>query len=375
MQIVIEEVSNKKQLRDFIDLPYSLYKGHAQYVPPLRFDEAATLNKEKNPAFDYCDARYWVAYRNNKPVGRIAAICNNLFNDKWEKKYLRFGWFDFEEDEQVASVLLKQVEDWGRELDMQAVHGPLGFTDLDHEGMLIEGFEHLGTMAAGYNYSYYPNFIEKLGYQKDTDWLEFRVNVPAHLDEKLEKLASMVSRRYGLTGRRFKKSKEVLPYAGAIFDLINEAYSDLYGVVPLTKKQHEYYTKQYFSFMRPDFISLVTDKEDKVVAFGITMPSLSKALQKSGGKLFPIGFLHLLRAMKKNNTADLLMVAVNKHYQGKGVNAILMNETLKSYVKNGIRHVETNHQLEDNGKVQSMFDYFEKVQHKRRRCYIKHLDT
>ncbi|MGE5520926.1 MAG: hypothetical protein ACM3VS_13425, partial [Candidatus Dadabacteria bacterium] len=258
MQIVVEEVSNKKQFRDFVDLPYSLYKGHRYYVPPLRFDEAATLNKTKNPAFDYCDARYWVAYRGNKPVGRIAAICNHSFIDKWGKKYLRFGWFDFEENEQVANILLKQVEDWGKELQMEAVHGPLGFTDLDHEGMLIEGFEHVGTMAAGYNYSYYPLFIEKLGYQKDTDWLEFRVNVPSKMDEKLEKLSSMVSRRYGFKALTFKKSKEVLPYANQIFDLINEAYSELYGVVPLTRKQYEYYTKQYFSFMRPDFISLVT---------------------------------------------------------------------------------------------------------------------
>ena len=373
MSIQVKEVVNKKMLKAFIDLPYRLYKNHPYYIPPLRFDEEATLRRDKNPAFDYCEARYWLAYRKDKVVGRIAGILNKAYIEKWKNKHIRFGWIDFEEDQFVAEALMQKVEDWGRELGMEAVHGPLGFTDLDHEGMLIEGFEQKGTLAALYNYAYYPSVIEKAGYQKHTDWVEYRVNVPQAMDEKLEQLALVVKRRQQLTVLNFKKTKELLPYVPAIFDLINTAYADLYGVVPLTHKQIQYYTKQYFSFIRPDFISLISDREGKLAAFGITMPSLSIALQRSGGKLFPFGFYHLLKALRKNKEADLLLVAVRKDLQGKGVNALLMYETLKSYIRNGIRYAETNHQLEDNKKVQSLWEHFDATLHKRRRCYIKYL--
>lgn len=373
MNIEVIEVNNKKAFRQFIDLPYRLYKNHPLYVPPLRFDEAATLRRDKNPAFDYCEARYWLAYKNNKPAGRIAAILNRAYNEKSGKKFIRFGWFDVEEDEQVAAALMQQVEEWARLLGMQAVHGPLGFTDLDHEGLLVEGFDHIGTMASLYNHHYYPQLLEKQGYKKDVDWVEYRVKIPGGMDARLEKLASAVKNRYGLKVIPLKKTKDVLPHANNIFHLINEAYSDLYGVVPLTEKQMAYYTKQYFSFIRPDFLSLVADKEDQLIAIGITMPSLAKALQKAKGKLFPLGFLHVLSAFKKNDTADMLLVAVRKDYWNKGVNAILMHETLKSYLKYGIRYVETNYQLEDNKNVQAMWSLFDNVQHKRRRCYIKYL--
>ncbi len=373
MSLIVKEVTDKKAFKAFLDLPYRLYKGHPYYVPPLRFDEEATLRKDKNPAFDYCESRYWLAYKEGKAVGRIAAILNKAYVEKWQNKYLRFGWIDFEEDEAIAKALIGEVENWAREWGMTAVHGPLGFTDLDHEGMLVQGFDQLGTLAAMYNYPYYPAFMEKLGYQKDVDWIEFKVKVPDSLPERLEKTASVVQRRLSLNIVKAKKAKEILPYADAIFDLINSAYSGLYGVVPLTEKQIKYYTKQYFSFIRPDFVSIVTDKEGKLAAFGITMPSLSVALQQSGGRLFPFGFIHILRAMKKNDFADLLMVAVRKDLQGKGVNALLINETAKSYIKNGVKYAETNHELEDNAKVQSIWDDFDSVQHKRRRCFIKHL--
>lgn len=374
MSFFIEEVKDQKGLQTFIDIPYRLYKGHPCYVPPLRFDEKATLRKDKNPAFDYCEARYWIAYKHGRPVGRIAGIVNKAYIEKWQNKYVRFGWFDFEEDEKVAHSLIQQVENWAKELGMEAVHGPLGFTDLDHEGMLVEGFEHMGTLAGIYNYPYYPCLLEKAGYQKDADWVEYRVTMPDTPSEKLEKIASTVLKRYGLSVVPLRKTKDVLPYARAIFELINEAYEDLYGVVPLNQRQMDYYTKQYFSFIRPDFLSLVADKDNKLVALGLTMPSLSVALQKSRGSLFPLGFWHLLKALKKNDTADLLMVAVKREYQGKGVNAVLMNETLKSYLKSGVRYVETNYQLEDNQRVQTMWDHFDRVQHKRRRCFIKYLN-
>ena len=374
MRIVIEEVKNRWQLKQFVDLPYRLYRNDPVFVPPLRMDEVATLRRDKNPAFEYSEARYWLAYRNQKPVGRVAAIINKAYNEKWNENLLRFGWLDFEEDAEIFHGLMTQVEDWARELGVKAVHGPLGFTDFDKEGLLVEGFDQLPTIAGLYNFSYYPDYLSRAGYVKDADWIEYKVKLPSEPDGKLERLAQSVQQRYQLNVVRLKKTKDVLPWAPAIFRLTNLAYSNLYGTVPITPKQEEYYTKQYFSFMRPDFLSLVTDKNNELVAFGVTMPSLSRALQKGGGRLFPLGFYHLLKALKKNDTADLLIVAVHPDMQNKGVNAILMNETLRSYLKYGIKWVETNYQLEDNIKVLGMWDRFEKVQHKRRRCFIKHLN-
>ncbi len=374
MDISIKEVTDKKGLKAFIDLPYSLYKGHPFYVPPLRFDEEATLRKDKNPAFDYCEARYWLAYRGDVVVGRIAAIINKAYIEKWNNRFMRFGWIDFENDENIARALIGEVEKWAKEKAMIAVHGPMGFTDLDHEGMLVEGFDQLGTLAAIYNHPYYPEIIAKLGYAKDVDWVEYKIKVPTTIPESLEKMASIVERRYGLSIVKAKKAKDILPYAKDIFDLINTAYADLYGVVPLTEKQIQYYTKQYFSFIRPDFVPLVLDKAGKLIAFGITMPSLSIALQKAKGSLFPFGVFHILKALKRNNLADLYLVAVNKAYQGKGVNAILMHELSKSYIRNGIQFAESNPELELNKQVQALWDHFDAKQHKRRRCFIKYLN-
>lgn len=373
MSIVIKEVTEKKKLKAFIDFPTKLYKSNPFYIPLLRFDEKSTLGKNSNPAFDYCEARYWLAYKEDRIVGRIAGILNKSYIEKWDNKYMRFGWIDFEEDEQIAKMLIEQVENWAKEKGMTAVHGPMGFTDLDHEGMLIEGFDQLGTLAAIYNYPYYPSFIEKLGYTKDADWVEYKIKIPAAIPEKIEKLASIVERRLNLRLVKASKAKEILPYAKEIFELINTAYEGLYGVVPLTDKQIQYYTKQYFSFIRPDFVPLVIDNKGKLVAFGVTMPSLSIALQKAKGSLFPFGFIHILKALKRNNLVDFYLVAIHKDYQGKGVNAILMHELAKSYIKNGIEYAESNPELEVNKKVQSIWDHYDAIQHKRRRCYIKHL--
>jgi GNAT superfamily N-acetyltransferase len=373
MTITIKEVTNRKELNDFIDLPYRLYKGHSYFVPSLRFDEVATLRKEKNPAFDYCEAKYWLAYKNGRAVGRVAGIINHAYIKKWKNPYLRFGWIDFEEDEEIAKLLLEKVENWAREKEFKAIHGPLGFTDLDPQGMLIEGYDELGTLATIYNYPYYPRLLEKLGYQKDIDWVEYKIKIPGKVPEKLSKLASVVQRRLNLHSLVVRSAKEILPYANAIFELINSAYSDLYGVVPLTKKQIEYYTKQYFSFIRPDFVCLIVDQKGKLAAFGITMPSLSLALQKANGSLFPFGFIHILKAMKRNKIGDLYLVAVQKELQGKGVNAMLMYELTKSYIKNGIEYAESNPELESNVQVQSLWEYYEVKQHKRRRCFIKYL--
>ena len=372
MEIQIKEVTTKAEMKAFINFTDELYKNHSCFVPPLKFDEAATLSAKKNPAFDYCEARYWLAYRNSKVVGRTAGIINNAYIDKWKNKYIRFGWIDFEDDVNISRLLLQQVENWAKEKGLNAMHGPLGFTDLDHEGTLIEGFDQLGTMASIYNYPYYQKHFEKLGFVKETDWLEFKLTADEAIPERLIKLASIVERRLKLTVVRVKKPKEILPYGKAIFELINDAYADLFGVTPLTQRQMDYYIKQYFSFMKVEYVTIIVDSEGKLAAFGITMPSLSRALQKSKGRLLPFGFIHLLKAMKKNDMADLLMVAIRRDLQGKGVNAMLMKETYDSFLRNGVTTVETNHELEDNTRILSLWEHFNAVQHKRRRCFIKH---
>ncbi|MBS1508554.1 MAG: hypothetical protein JSS79_18095 [Bacteroidetes bacterium] len=373
MSLQIKEVLTKRQLKDFVNFPYSLYKANPFFVPPLRFDEMATLRKDKNPAFDYCEARYWMAYRDDVPVGRIAGIINHAFIERWNKNYVRFGWIDFIEDKSVALALLSQVENWASERNMEAIHGPLGFTDLDHEGMLVEGFDKRGTLATIYNYSYYPRYVEELGYAKDADWLEFLIKIPKEVPKNLERITELVKKRFQLQIVRLRKPKDILPYAQQIFQLINIAFAELYGVVPLTQRQMDYYTRQYFSFIRTDYVSLVTDHEGKLAGFGITMPSLSKALQKGQGRLLPFGAIHLLKALHTNTIIDLYLIAIRPDLQGKGVNAIIMSEITRSCIRNGIQFAETNPELEKNNKVQALWEYYEALQHKRRRCYIKYL--
>lgn len=372
-KIVIKEVMTENELKAFIDFPYQLYRDNKYYVPHLKKDVRDTFNKKKNPVFDFCEAKYWLAYKENKVVGRIAAIINYSFIEKMDKHYMRFGWMDFEEDEQIAKTLLHEVEKWAKEKGMKAIHGPLGFTNFDHAGFLVEGFEQLGTIATIYNYPYYSLFLEKAGYCKDVDWVEYRLKVPETIPVKLMKIASVVERRNKLSVVKASTTKDIMPYAKDVFRLLNSTYADLYGVVALNEKQIEYNIKKYLSFIRADFVSLVLDKNGELAAFGIAMPSLSIAMQKAKGSLYPFAFVHLLHAFKKNNLVDLCLVAVRKDMQGKGVNAILMNELTGSFIKNGIKYAESNPELEHNTKVQSLWEYYEAVQHKRRRCYIKYL--
>lgn len=373
MALEITEVRTSRELKTFIDFPHRLYRKSPYWVPPIRMDEANTLRRDKNPAFDHCDARYWLAKRDGKVVGRVAAIVNKLYIEKWKKRQIRFGWIDFTDDIEVSGALLNAVEAWGRELGMTAIHGPLGFTDMDYEGMLVEGFDELGTMATIYNAPYYPIHMESHGYTKDVDWVEFEMIPPKTFPPVLDRIAKSAEKKYGLSILHAKNSKEILPYAGQLFELLNEAYENLYGVVPLTEKQIKAYTKQYFGFIRPEFVPILLDKDGKMAAFGITMPSLSKALQKNRGRLFPFGFLTLLRALKKNDRADLYLVAVRPQYRNKGVNAILIREMQRVYTRLGIKRVESNPELESNTKVQSQWKFIEKRQHKRRRCFIKNL--
>ncbi len=373
MSIVIKEVVSKRDLKKFISFVDKLYAGNKYWIPPLHSEEMNTLHKDKNPAFDFCDVKYWLAYKDGKIAGRIAGIIVTRYIEKWKNKYARFGWVDFINDNNVSKALFDTLETWAKEKEMQAVHGPLGFTDLDPEGMLIEGFDELGTIVTIYNYPYYPEHLERLGYKKDIDWVEFEVKVPDKLPEKIERIAAVVKKKNKLHILKANKSKDLLPYAKEIFHVINEAFEPLYGVVPLTEKQINKYIKQYFSMIRPDFVSLILDEQNKIAAFGITMPSLSKAFQKAKGKLFPFGLFHIMKALKKNDRVDLYLVAVRPDLQGKGVNSLLFNNLFNAYKSNNIIKAETNPELESNTKVQAQWKFFDRRQHKRRRCYIKQL--
>lgn len=375
MMVKIEEVTNQKQLEKFIDFPFSIYKGNPYWVPPLLMDERNTLDWKKNPAFEVSQARYWLAYKDGKMVGRIAGIHNPKANEKWNQRNLRFGWVDFVDDSEVSKALFETVENWALDLGLEAVHGPLGFTDLDPEGMLIEGFDELGTLALIYNHPYYPQHLEAMGYGKDTDWVEYELQVPNPPHEKIAKASDLVMKRYNLHFLDLKKKKDLLNYAMELFELIDSEYSLLYGTVPLTEKQKQAYIDQYFGFVSLDLVPIILDENNKMVAFAIVMPSLSKALQKSQGKIFPIGWVHLLKGLKFNNLGDLYLIAVKSEYRGRGLNAAIMHRVNVALNKHGITKVETNANLEDNINVQAQWKYFEKRQHKRRRCFIKHLSS
>ena len=373
MNILIKEAKSKRDIKKFVAFPYKLYKGNKYWIPQLKKDEMKLFQKENNPAFDFCDVKLWLAIKNEKVVGRIAGIINYRFIEKWQDKYCRFGWIDFIDDENVSKALLETVENWAKGNGMEAVHGPLGFTDLDPEGMLIEGFEELGTIATIYNYPYYSKHLEKYGYAKDIDWIEFEVKVPEKVPEKIGRIANIVEKKYRLTALKTKSSKDLKPYTKEIFKVLNNAFEPLYGVVPLTEKQVEKYIEHFIEIIPHKFISLILDESGKIAAFGITMPSLSKAFQKAKGKLFPFGFLHIMKALKKNDLVDLYLVAVRPDLQGKGVNTLLFKELIQTYIDHKIEKAETNIELESNNKVQAQWKFFDRRQHKRRRCFIKHL--
>ncbi len=371
MPVEIRPVKTGRELKRFVEFPFSIYRGNPNWVPPLMLDELHTLRSDRNPAFGYCQARYWMAWRDGRPVGRIAGIINTRYIKIWGNRYARFGWVDFVNDPEVAGALFNAAERWAKEQGMDGIHGPLGFTDMDHEGMLVEGFEELGTLAAIYNHPYYPKLVESLGYVKDVDWVEFEVKVPKRIPEKAERVERIVMQKLGLRVLEARSAKQMLPYAREMFQVLNAAFAKIYAFVPLDDRQIEMYTKQYFSFIRPDYTKLILDDQGRVAAFVIGMPSLSRALQRAGGRLLPFGFIHLLLAMRKPKQLDLYLGAVRPDLQGRGADALLMTEMARSAIRKGIVTAETNIELEDNVRVQSHWKYFEARQHKRRRCYIK----
>ena len=376
MSVTIKEITTLSGIKRFVKFARNHYKGNPYYVPALVLEETETLNPKKNPAFEFCDHVYYMAYKDGKAVGRIAAMINRRANETWNQNHARFGWIEFTNDPEVSEALLKAVEDWAVQKGADAIHGPMGFTDLDHEGMLVEGFDQSGTMATIYNYDYYPAHLERLGYKKDSDWLEFRITLQDKAPERFNRVSEIIQKRYRLNVLKFKKTKDLLVYGQRIFELLNTAYSPLYGYTPLTQKQIDYYIKMYITMLRPDFVTLVTDEKDDLIALGITIPSLSKALQKSGGKLLPFGFIRLLHTLKgkdKHDTVDLYLIAVRPDYQGKGVNSLIFSDLVPIFYQNGYYYAESNPELETNTKVQSHWEAFEHRQHKRRRAYIKKL--
>lgn len=374
MAVTIERVLTPRQLKIFIEFPFSLYKDNPYWVPPLIMDEYNTLRKDKNPVFDHAQAEYWLAYRDDRPVGRIAGIINNAYIEKWGNKYARFGWVDFIDDAEVVRALFETVETWAREKGMEGIQGPMGFTDLDKEGMLIEGFEELGTLPMIYNHAYYPGYVEALGYKKDVDWLEYEVSVPTEINPKVLRVNDLVLKRSGLKLADITNKKVLAKkYGHQIFEIIEEAYSELYGTVPMTERQVEAYVKQYLGFVDLRYTKIIIDADDRAVGFGISMPSLSHALQKAKGRLFPFGWYHLLHALNHPEGLDLYLVAVRNEYQSRGLTALLMTEITKNAMEAGIKTAETSGELEDNEKVQSFWNYYDKRQHKRRRAYLKSL--
>jgi GNAT superfamily N-acetyltransferase len=338
-------------------------------------EEMMTLDKKKNPAFELCDAIYFLAYKEGRLVGRIAGMVNRRSNEVWNQKYARFGFVDFIDDAEVVDALFAAVEKWAKEQGMDHLHGPLGFTDMDHEGMLVDGFDQLGTMATIYNYPYYPKHMERLGFGKDQDWYEFKIYIPKEVPEKHLRIGEIVKKKYGLKTLKFKRRKDIWPYAYKIFDTLNYAFGPLYGFAPLTEKQIEYYVNQYIPMIRLDMVTVVIQEAtDRVVGFGISLPNLSHALKKAKGHMFPFGFIPLLKALKtKPKVVDLYLMGVLPEFQNKGVNALIFNDLIPVYNALGTEYAESNPELELNSAVQAQWDYFERVHHKTRRAFIKEL--
>ena len=369
-ELEIRKVSTRRDLNRFIDFPFQLYKGNEFWVPPMIFDELNTLRKDKNPAFEYCEAEYWIAYRDNKHVGRIAGIINHKESERWNEKLVRFGWIDFIDDADVSRILIETVKEWGRSKGMTSIHGPLGFTDMDPEGMLTEGYDQISSLSAIYNYPYYVDHMEKLGFRKASDWIQFEITIPGSIPDKVERMTRIVLEKYKLHLLKPRKASEIRPYAAKMFAMYNKAFYDLYGFTELTKRQMDSYTQQYFGFIRPEFVSLIIDNQDDVVGFGITMPCLAKALQKAKGRLFPFGFLHILRAMKWNDTIHMYLIGVRPDYQGKGVLALVYHELNKAYIDAGIKLARTHPQLEENFRAITIWKNYDARVNIRRRCWI-----
>lgn len=374
MAVEIRKIGTKRELEKFIQFANDLYADCPYYCPPLFFDEMNCFNAEKNPALEVCEYQLWMAYRDGQPVGRIAGIINRKANEKWNTKHVRFGWFDFIDDLEVSKALLDTVASWGKERGMDGLNGPVGFTDFDHEGLLLEGYEYLAVMASLYNYPYYVKHVEAYGLTKEADWIELQVFPPKTVPERIERLAEMVKQRYHVHTVKVKNSRELVKRFGIEYmDVIDAAYQKLYNFQPMTVKQKNYYKDMYFQFLNFDFVTLVVNEKEELVGVGLGMPDIAPALRKCGGKLFPLGWYYLLKALKAKqmDSFSFLLIAVRPDYQDKGVNALFLQDQIPLINQYGIRKLETTSMLETNTKVLSFFMQFDHKQHKRHRAYIK----
>ena len=371
--ITIKELKTKQELTDFVKFPFSLYKNEKNWVPSLINDELESMDADKNPVFKNASAWYFMAYRNGKPVGRIAAIVNQLEIKDQNKPKMRFGWFDVIDDVEVTKALIAKVEEIGRDHQLEWIEGPVGFSNMEKAGILIEGFDYLNTMITWYNFPYYKDHFEELGFDKAAEWVEFKIKIPKESPEKVAKFARIVVERYKLNVIHFTKSKEIMPYVDDMFGLLNKTYNTLSTFVPIQQYQIDHYKEKYIKYINPHYIKCIADSDGKLIAFAITMPSFSKALKKANGKLFPFGIFHLLRARKKNNTAAFYLIGIDPEYQGKGVTAVIFHQMQELFNKNGITDVETNPELEENKAIQQLWKNYEHSLHKRRRTYKRDL--
>lgn len=376
MAVIIKEVKTRSDLRKFVNFPEKLYRDNPYYVPPIVFDQMDTLDQKKGAAQEFCDSKLYLAYKDGEIVGRVAAIINKLANNQWEHQEVRFGWYDFIDDREVSKALFEKVEEFGREYGMESIVGPLGFTDFDPEGLLIDGYDQLSTMALIYNHPYYVDHFEALGLAKDADWIEFKVYVPKQLPERMLRISKIIEQRSNVHVVPLTKAKVRNGYGQKLFKIINECYKKLYNYTVLPESMADKYIGFYLSVLDMRYVTIIENERDEIVAFGVTMPSLAKALQKSRGKLFPFGWWHLLKALsfKRDVGAELLLVGVHPDYQNTGINSLIFADMFKKYSELGIEWAETNAILETNTKNQAQFKEFDHECKKRRRSYIKKLE-
>lgn len=376
MSITIRKVETRRELKTFVRFANRLYKGNPYYVPSMPFDDLNTFDKEKNGAFEFCDTELYLAYKDGEVVGRVAAIINYKANETWKVNQVRFGWIDFIDDLEVSKALLDAVAAFGKAHGMTQIVGPLGFTDFDPEGMLVEGFDRVSTMALIYNHPYYPEHMKKHGYVKETGWVEYRITIPQELPEKHVKYADIIRERYNLKVRKLTKRQiRKERYGHKLFELINQTYCVLYGYSLLSPKQIDQYVDLYLGLVDMKMLTFIEDEHGDLIAAGVTIPSLSEALQKCNGEIFPFGWWHLLKAMywKKPDTLDMLLIGIRPEWQNKGVNSLIFTDMFKTYKEMGFKYAETNANLETNAKVQAMWTPFEKEQHKKRWVFGKEI--
>lgn len=368
-EVQIIQVNNEKQLSDFIKFPMELYKNNQNYVPSLINDEKNIWNPKENPALAYSEAKQFLAYKNNKLAGRIAVMINYKEAKELGIEKVRFGWLDFIDDEEVSKALINEAIKFAQEKNIKKIEGPMGFTNLDKAGMLTFGFDKLATMIGIYNFSYYPEHLEKLGLIKEKEWVEFEIDFPEVLPDKVLKFSKLIAEKYQLKTLEFKSKEEILPLVEPMFKLLDETYKNLSTYTPISDEQIQHYKEKYFGLINKDYIICVVDKEYNLVAFAITMPSYSKALQKSKGKLLPFGWWHFMNASRKNDRANFYLIGVHPEYQKRGVTAIIFKEIWNTFRKKGVKFLETNPELEENKNIQLLWQDYHPVNHKRRRTY------